>query len=81
MKFILLGINGSIGKTTLKVFETIKNKWEIVGFSIGDDAKNVDELINKELPPLQEVHKNKVSIEINNLLFILKLHIWKTRFT
>ena len=25
MKFILLGINGSIGKTTLKVFETIKN--------------------------------------------------------
>ena len=47
MKFILLGINGSIGKTTLKVFETIKNKWEIVGFSIGDDAKNVDELINK----------------------------------
>ncbi|MDD7592159.1 MAG: 1-deoxy-D-xylulose-5-phosphate reductoisomerase, partial [Bacilli bacterium] len=50
MKFILLGINGSIGKTTLKVFETIKNKWEIVGFSIGDDAKNVDELINKYHP-------------------------------
>lgn len=50
MKFIILGINGSIGKTTLKVFGTIKNKWEIVGISIGDDANNVDELIYKYHP-------------------------------
>ncbi len=50
MKFILLGINGSIGQTTLKVFETLENKWEIIGFSIGDNAKNVDELINKYHP-------------------------------
>lgn len=50
MKIILLGINGSIGKTTLSSLNGFKNDWEIVGFSIGNDAKNVDYLINKYHP-------------------------------
>lgn len=50
MKIILLGINGSIGKTTLKVLSNFKNNWEIVGFSIGNDASNVDYLIKTYKP-------------------------------
>ncbi len=50
MRIILLGINGSIGKTTLKCLSSFKNKWEIVGFSIGNDSSNVDYLINTYKP-------------------------------
>lgn len=50
MKIILLGINGSIGKTTLSSLNDFKNEWEIVGFSIGNDASNTDELIKKYHP-------------------------------
>lgn len=47
MNLILLGASGSIGTQTLSCLENFKNKWTLVGFSIGNRAFLVDSILEK----------------------------------
>ena len=47
MNLILLGASGSIGNQTLSCLENFKNKWTLVGFSIGNQAFLIDSILEK----------------------------------
>lgn len=47
MNLILLGASGSIGTQTLSCLENFKNKWTLVGFSIGNRAFLIDSILEK----------------------------------
>ena len=47
MNLILLGASGSIGNQTLSCLENFKNKWTLVGFSIGNRAFLVDSILER----------------------------------
>ena len=47
MNLILLGASGSIGTQTLSCLENFKNKWTLVGFSIGNQAFLIDSILEK----------------------------------
>lgn len=47
MNLILLGASGSIGNQTLSCSENFKNKWTLVGFSIGNRAFLVDSILER----------------------------------
>ena len=47
MNLILLGASGSIGTQTLSCLENFKNKWTLVGFSVGNKAFLIDSILEK----------------------------------
>lgn len=47
MNLILLGASGSIGTQTLSCSENFKNKWTLVGFSVGNKAFLIDSILEK----------------------------------